>query len=256
MLWTWCELPHQWDHGGHRTTSDPASATTCQCDFFYGKSIILHCYPQTPNKLLHVIHTHSSHGLNSRIDNCESSRNHKGLMRQLDFSHHIAEARICKHHIDLGLRPRTGWDQNDSTSPSNPRDISQETLNICGCWNAECWISGMFTNFIIKFALWLQMWNLSSHKTILQHQPALSHCSQHAKIPRCPANCRKSDVWNDCSRVWCEGVSHHARPSSTSSPALQVGSFYPGTLEMFRMVGKHWIIFSTSCVMIWHILYL
>ena len=101
---------------GHRTTSDPASATTCQCDFFCGKSIILHCYPQTPNKLLHVIHTHSSHGLNSRIDNCESSRNHKGLMRQLDFSHHIAEARICKHHIDLGLRPRTGWDQNDSTS--------------------------------------------------------------------------------------------------------------------------------------------
>ena len=76
--------------------------------FFCGKSIILHCYTQTPNKLLHVIHTHSSHGLNSRIDNCESSRNHKGLMRQLDFSHHIAEARICKHHIDLGLHQRTG----------------------------------------------------------------------------------------------------------------------------------------------------
>ena len=32
--------------------------------------------------------------------------------------------------------------------------------------------------------------------------------------------------------------------------------FYPGTLEMFQMFGKHWIIFSTSCVMIWHILYL
>ena len=76
--------------------------------FFCGKSIILYCYTQTPNKLLHVIHTHSSHGLNSRIDNCESSRNHKGLMRQLDFSHHIAEARICKHHIDLGLHQRTG----------------------------------------------------------------------------------------------------------------------------------------------------
>ena len=32
--------------------------------------------------------------------------------------------------------------------------------------------------------------------------------------------------------------------------------FYPGTLEMFQMFGKYWIIFSTSCVMIWHILYL
>ena len=32
--------------------------------------------------------------------------------------------------------------------------------------------------------------------------------------------------------------------------------FYPGTLEMFQMFGKHWIIFSTSCVMVWHILYL
>ena len=32
--------------------------------------------------------------------------------------------------------------------------------------------------------------------------------------------------------------------------------FYPGTLEMFQMFGKHWIIFSTGCVMVWHILYL
>ena len=88
---------------------------------FDGQSTMLHCNTTTPNKLLQVIHTLSSHGLNSRIENSESPRNHKGLMRQLDFSHHIAEARIRKHHIDLGLLPRTGWDQNYSTNPSKSK---------------------------------------------------------------------------------------------------------------------------------------
>ena len=142
------------------TTSDPASATTFHGDFWNGERIMLHCYTKTPNKLFHGIHTHSSHCLNSRID-CESPRNHKGLMCQLDFSHHIVEARICKHHIDLGLRPK--WFHQSMKILG--KDIPQQTLKIMR--TLEFWMLDLLD--VYKFYARFQMWKLSSHTTILQH---------------------------------------------------------------------------------------
>ena len=71
-------------------------------------------------------------------------------MRQLDFSHHIAEARICKHHIDLGLRPRTGWDQNYWNTGMITIDHNQSAENIHSFYLSQAVMYGhIFTSYYV-----------------------------------------------------------------------------------------------------------